>query len=440
MKDLGELTLSAYVTATVAAKPLARALLAWRRLKGKEDPTRWRERTGEASLPRGAGPTVWVHSASVGETVAIMPLVHRIAATGLNVVMTTVTRTSASLLENRLPAGVCHQFVPLDIKPYVDRFLDAWDPQLAIFVESEIWPVTLSRLADRNIPLVISNARMSPRSFAGWMRWPSAAHAVFGRIRDCLAQSEDDAERFRELGVLRVANIGNIKFDAPVPEAPRTLTEALKAAVQSRPVLLAASTHPGEEEVVLDAFAKVLAHRDDLLLILAPRHPARSADVAALVTERGFRGAIRSVGALPGPQTQVYIADTVGELGSFYRLATVAFVGGSINPKIGGHNPIEPAGLGAAIVSGPHVGNWPHAYEALKEQKALIEVNDAEELYDAFDRLINFDNTRVVQVQAARRVVSRLTGALARTQTAMEPLIDPLIVSMRLQRQRSRPG
>ncbi|ODN71622.1 3-deoxy-D-manno-octulosonic acid transferase [Methylobrevis pamukkalensis] len=440
MKDSGEFLIRSYVGATRVARPLVRGLVHWRRIKGKEHEERWRERLGEASLPTPAAPVVWVHAASVGETVAVMPLIYRIAATGVGVVLTTVTLASATLVAGRLPRGVCHQFVPLDIAPYVDRFLATWDPQLAIFVESEIWPVTIARLDARNVPLVVCNARMSPRSFAGWRRWPALSHAVFSRIRHCLAQSDADADRFRQLGAPRVSTIGNIKFDAPVPEASRTVAEALSASIDGRPVFLAASTHPGEEDIVLDAFTRALSRNADLLLILAPRHPARGPDVAGLASGHGLRTALRSIGALPERGTQVYVADTVGELGTLYRLARVAFIGGSLNPRIGGHNPIEPGGLGTAVVAGPNVGNWSEIYEALKAESALTEVRDATELFDAVDRLVNLDNTRQRQAEAARRVVARFSGALARTQAAIDPLIDPLIVSARLARRMPGPA
>ncbi len=364
----------------------------------------------------------------------MLPLILRIAAAGVDVVLTTVTLASASLVAGRLPPRVRHQFVPYDVGPWIERFLDHWDPQLAIFVESEIWPVTIRELSRRSVPLVVCNARMSERSFAGWHRWPSVAEAVFGRIHHCLAQSEADAERYRQLGAPRVTTVGNIKFDAPVPEASRTLTEALAAALGDRPVFLAASTHPGEEEVVLAAYAKALARNRDLLLVLAPRHPTRGDALVDLCEAAGLAVAQRSRGALPDRSTRVYVADTVGELGTFYRFARVAFLGGSLAARVGGHNPIEPAGLGVAVVAGPNVRNWTSIYEAMRADGAIVTVTDSDELFDAVDRLVNLANTRQRQVEAARQVVARFSGALARTAAALDPIIDPLLVAATLDR------
>ncbi|MBH0236963.1 3-deoxy-D-manno-octulosonic acid transferase [Methylobrevis albus] len=432
MQDGADHLIAAYAHATGLARPLAHGLVAVRRRRGKEHAERWRERFGEPSLPASAAPTVWVHAASVGETIAVMPLIYRIAATGLAVVLTTVTLTSAQLVAGRLPPGAVHQFVPLDVLPYVRRFLDAWNPQLAIFVESEIWPATIYELAARNVPLVVCNARMSERSFRGWQRWPRVAQAVFGRIRHCLAQSAVDGERFRALGAPRVTNVGNIKFDAVVPEAPPAAAAALKAALAGRPMLLAASTHPGEDQIVIDAFVRMRPSLPDLLLMIAPRHPVRAGEIAGLAEAAGLASQRRSTGALPQPEVPVYIADTVGELGTLYRLATVALIGGTFSPKVGGHNPIEPGKTGTAIVAGPHVKNFEQIFAALTEADAVARVRDATDLYDVAERLIRNAVIRKRQTDAAARVVASFAGSLARTQAAIDPLVDPLVVAARL--------
>jgi 3-deoxy-D-manno-octulosonic-acid transferase len=431
MADAGDRLLSAWVGLTGGVGPLVRGIVALRRRRGKEHPARWRERLGHASAgPRPGSATVWVHAASVGETVAILPLVKRLAENGLSVVLTTVTITSAAVVENRLPTGAVHQFAPVDTAPAIDRFLDAWRPRLAVFVESELWPVTLQRLAARGIPLVVSNGRMSERSFRGWSRVPSVARAVFGRIGLCLAQSDADAERFAALGAGRVATAGNIKFDAPVPEAARPVAAALAAATAKRPVWLAASTHPGEDEVVIDAFERLAARVPDLLLVLAPRHPERGTEVTALAAGRGLPVCQRSAGALPGRGTAVYVADTVGELGTFYKLATVAFVGGSLVDQ-GGHNPIEPGRLGAAVVTGPNVRNFEEVYGALFADGAATVVGDAVELADAVEHLVRHTVARERQVAAAEAVVERYTGALERTWQALQPFLAAVVSSSR---------
>ncbi|WP_181699329.1 3-deoxy-D-manno-octulosonic acid transferase [Chthonobacter albigriseus] len=422
MADSGDRLLAAYVSVTRVASPIGRLIVGLRRRFGKEHADRWRERLGVADRAGTGGPTVWVHAASVGETVAILPLVERLAASGLGVVLTTVTVTSAGVVERKALRGVVHQFVPLDFAPYIDRFLDTWHPGLALFVESEIWPAAVARLADRGVPLAILNGRMSDRSYRGWSRFSGVAAAIFGRVALCLAQSDADADRFRRLGVRDVRAVGNIKFDAPVPEAARPVHAALKAAIGDRPVLLAASTHEGEEEQVLDAYARLAPGVPGLLLVIAPRHPARGAAVMAMATGRGLEACQRSAGALPGRTTAVYVADTVGELGTFYRLASVAFVGGSLVGQ-GGHNPIEPARLGVAVVTGPQVDNFRDIYATMLADGAVTMVPDAAGLAEAAERLIHHRHAREAQVAAASALVERLSGALDRSFEALQPLI-----------------
>jgi 3-deoxy-D-manno-octulosonic-acid transferase len=428
----GDALLRAWVTATRLGSPLAPLVVAARLRAGKEHPDRWRERLGYPGVPVEEDlPTVWVHAASVGETVAVMPLVARIAATGVRVVFTTVTVTSAEIAAGRLPDGAVHQFVPLDTAPGVDRFLATWTPGLAILVESEIWPVAIARLSDRAIPLVISNARMSDRSFRGWSRFPRAAAALFGRVGLCLAQSPADADRFRALGAPRVTDVGNIKFDAPVPEAPPAAAAAIASAFGDRPVFVAASTHPGEEAIVLDAFADLRARLPGLLLVVVPRHPDRGASVAATVADRGLAVVRRYAGDLPTPGTDVYVADTIGELGTFYRLAGAAFVGGSFVP-VGGHNPVEPARLGAPVVSGPQVASFRDAYAALEAEGGVTMVADAAALAADVAALLTDPVARARRTEAAGRVIARHAGALERTFRLVEPLIDALAVEARL--------
>lgn len=423
MADLGDGLLSAYVGLARLAGPIGRGILLARRRAGKEDPERWRERLGApAGGPSGGRPVVWVHAASVGESVAVRPLVERLVAGGAEVVMTTVTVTSAGVVGRWPSAHLHHRFVPVDLPGAVDAFLDLWRPGLAVFVESEVWPVTIHRLHRRAVPLVVCNGRMSPRSFAGWSRFPSASRALFRRIRLCLAQSEGDAERFRRLGVPEVEAVGNIKFDAPVPEAPAAAAEALAAAVGGRRLLLAASTHPGEEPAVLDAARRLAARHPDLLTVVAPRHPERGGAIAEAAAAEGWPVRRRSLGELPDAATRLYVADSVGELGTFYRLASAAFVGGSLVP-VGGHNPIEPARLGAPVATGPLVDNFREVYDAFAAAGAVDVVADGAELAAAVDRLLSEPEHRSARVAAATRLIGRYTGALERSIARIAPLL-----------------
>lgn len=424
MAEPGDRLLAAWCGLTRLAAPVGRLIVALRRRAGREHPVRWPERLGlQGEMPPGPRrPVVWVHAASVGETVAVLPLVARIAETGVRVVFTTVTVTSADVAAVRLPAGVVHRFVPVDVAPFVDRFLDAWAPRLAVFVESEMWPVAIARLHARGVPLVVANARMSDRSYRRWRRVRPVIAAMLSRVTLVLAQSQLDTERFAALGAPRVETAGNVKFDAPPPEAPRAAAAALAAAVEGRPVLLAASTHPGEDEIVLAAFARLRARIPELLLVIAPRHPVRGGEIAALAADLGLSVGQRSTGALPRPETAVYVADTVGELGTFYRLATVAFVGGSL-VDVGGHNPIEAGRFDAAVVAGPQLWNFRDVYAALVEAGGAVLVEGEDDLVDAVERLVLHVGERGRRIAAARAVVEGYTGALERTLAALRPFL-----------------
>ncbi|WP_237154548.1 3-deoxy-D-manno-octulosonic acid transferase [Oryzibacter oryziterrae] len=422
MADFSDALLGAYVALTRVGGPIGRAVVGWRLKQGKEDALRWRERLGEASVARPAGRVVWVHAVSVGESVSAVPLIEQLAAEGFTVLVTTVTTTSAAVLAARTGAAVIHQFAPLDLAGFVDRFLDHWRPELAILVESEIWPVTIARLKARRVPLVISNARMSPRSLDGWGRFAFATRAIFRSIGLVLAQTPGDAERYEQLGCGETRAVGNMKFEAGVPDGSAEAEAQLRGAFGSRPVLLAASTHPGEEEIALAAFARVRAERPDCLLVLAPRHPHRGEAVADLAGG-DFTVKRRAVGELPDEQTAVYVADTMGELGTLYRLASVAVIGGTLVPDIGGHNPIEPARLKTAMLAGPHYANWPDVYRSFIECGGLTIAENAETIAEAALVLLKDSSQRKTQISAALSVVESYAGALGRTMAALTPLL-----------------
>ncbi|MFN4010266.1 MAG: 3-deoxy-D-manno-octulosonic acid transferase [Pannonibacter sp.] len=404
--------------------PLLRMVHASRLKAGKEDPARQGERFGEASLPRPDGRLVWVHAASVGETNSILPLVERLVADGLTVLLTTVTRTSAEVAAQRLPAGALHQFAPFDAPQLVGRFLDHWRPDLALVVESELWPSTFSLLVLRGVPLVIVNGRMSARSFSGWRKAGRAARALFSCVDLCLAQSNADAARYRRLGIGQVLSPGNLKYDAEPPAADPAALAALAANLVGRPAWLAASTHPGEDEIALKAHAELQVHYPDLLLLLMPRHPARGEEVAGLLASRSECFARRSTGELPQPDQTVYLMDTLGEMGLALRLAHVVFLGGSF-VQVGGHNPVEPAQLAVPLVTGPHVANARAIYRDLWENKASIRVGEPERLAEAVGTLLADPETARTMAERARAVAGEGAGALRRTLDALAPLLYP---------------
>lgn len=414
--------LSTYRIAAGVLEPAAAMLLAWRRRKGKEDRTRLGERRGSPSRPRPEGHLVWVHGASLGETISILPLVERLTRQGVSVLVTSGTRTSADLIARRLPPGAQHQFMPLDVPRYVRRFLDHWRPGLALFAESEIWPNVVMELERRRVPLLLVNGRMSERSFRRWSRLEGTARALLSRFSLCIAQSPADGERLKRLGAPRVVVAGNLKFDAPPPPADPRVVASLSGLTAGRPVWVAASTHPGEEEVVAGVHRALAAHVPNLLTIVAPRHPQRGAEVAAIVQGAGLSASRRSTGLQPDRATDVYVADTVGELGLFYRLSPLVFMGGSLVPH-GGQNPIEPAKLGAAILHGPHVHNFSDVYAAIDRAGGALPVADGQALTAALADLLADTALTRDMARAGAETVESLGGALERTLQSIQPFV-----------------
>ena len=424
----GEFALSLYGAAGVVAAPAAGLLLRWRQRRGKEDGSRRGERFGISVRSRPQGPLIWVHAASVGETVAALPLIERLQTRGLALLLTTGTVTAAQIADDRLSKSVIHQFAPVDMPFAIRRFLDHWRPSLAIFVESELWPTILNALGRRSLPLAVVNARMSERSFRTWRSFPPLARAVLGRAELVLAQSLTDAERFRDLGARRVTVCGNLKFDAPPPPADENEVAAIRASLGARPVWVAASTHPGEDDAVLAAHRNVARKGVPLLTVVAPRHPKRGDAIAEMVHASGLSLARRSAGDPIAEDTEVCLADTIGEMGLWYRIADAALLGGSMVPH-GGQNPIEPAKLRVPILHGGHVSNFRDLYKALEDAKAVCSVSDAASLAATLTSLIDNASERERLAREAYACVERFTGALERTMEALEPLIEPLLRS-----------
>lgn len=418
--------LGAYRALTSAVQPLAPALLAYRARQGKEDAARSGERLGHASIARPEGPLIWLHAASVGETAAIARLIGELKARrpGVSLLLTTGTITSAKLAASRLGDSVIHQYAPVDGPDIVARFFDHWRPQLGLLIESEIWPNLIEAAQAREIPLALLNARMSERSFRGWRRRPAMARALFSKFAVVLAQTEMLSRRFLRLRANTVQITGNLKYDAaPLPVDPAAAA-ALRAAIGSRPVLVAASTHPGEEALLGEAMQRLRAGWPGLLSILAPRHPERGSAVAELL--RGLHLAVsqRSTGVLPAASDDVYVADTLGELGLFYANAPVAFIGGSLVPH-GGQNPIEAIQLGAGVISGPHWANFEEVYGTLLRKGGCRKVSDPAELAGAVGDLMSDPAKLEAMRMNASKVVAGFAGALGRTLAAIEPLLPP---------------
>ena len=414
------LALNGYRLATMAAKPIAPLILSHRRKKDKEDPTRLSERYGFAGVDRPAGKLIWFHAASVGETNAVLSLINRLAAQrgDITILLTTGTVTSARLAAGRLPARAIHQFVPLDSPSYVRRFLDYWKPSLALFVESEIWPNLILETAAQGVTLILLNGRMSKTSFRKWRLRPRFSRPLFSRFSLVLAQNEALARRFRRLGAANAIAVGNLKIDAPPPPFDAGELKRLEEAVGGRRILLAASTHPGEDEAIVRAHKYLAAKRSDILTIIVPRHPYRAGTIAAHIADQGLKSALRSTDKGPSRDTDIYIADTIGELGLFYCLAEAAFIGGSL-VEHGGQNPVEAIKLNAAVITGPHWYNFRDLYNGLLKKNGVLEVTGARDLAEKITTL--FDNRQALDKLRANAasVLEQMGGAEEKTIEAL---------------------
>jgi len=414
--------LKTYRALTWVVRPAAGLLLRRRVAKGKEIGERLGERYGHPGRTRPKGRLWWFHAASVGETNAIMPLLHALRERypDIRCLLTTFTVTSARIASSRLPEGAIHQFAPLDSPQFIRRFLDYWQPELAAFTESEIWPNLILETHARDVPLVLLNARMSPRSFKRWRKQPGMSRPLFSRFDMVLAQDHTLARRFVQAGAHTVHTLGNLKADAPAPPVNETLKAELEDVLKDRPVMLAASTHPGEDEIVTEALENLRGRIPGLLTVIVPRHPERGAAIFETAQQRGLKVARRSRTPMPGADTELFIADTLGELGSWYALSPLALIGGSLVPH-GGQNPIEAVKLDTGVLTGPHNENFSQSFEALAKAGGCREVTNAKELANAVAELLSNRAALDQMRAAARAAAAELEGALERTLEVLAP-------------------
>lgn len=372
--------LGAYLMLT-SRPAFAERVLRKRLASGKEDADRLDERRGIASTGRPDGPLVWLHAASVGESVSLLEMIRRLGEEWpeLTFLVTTGTVTSAQVLAGRLPPRCIHQFVPLDARPWMRRFLDHWHPDLVVLAEGEIWPALLIEVDRRGIPLAMINARMTERAFRRWRFARRAARALLDRIDHVQAQDQETADRLLALGLPadRLEVTGTLKEGSAALPHDEEERKRLAQVLAGRPSWLAASTHEGEEIIAADAHKRALRSWHKLLLVIAPRHPERAPSIVAGLRAGGWKVAQRSAEEKITSDTQIYVADTMGEMGLWYRLCPVSFVGGSL-VEIGGHNPFEPAALGSAILHGPHVVNFADIYARLRAADASRQVTGFE--------------------------------------------------------------
>ncbi|GAA0653295.1 3-deoxy-D-manno-octulosonic acid transferase [Brevundimonas lenta] len=417
-----------YRLLTRMIEPLAPRLLDARARQGKEDPVRVDERLGVASVARPAGEVVWLHGVSVGETLSLLPVVERLRATrpDLTVLVTSGTLTSASLLARRLPEGVIHQFAPVDAPGAVAAFLDHWRPAAAVFVESELWPNLILDARKRGVRLILASARITEKTVDGWRRFPAAARQILSAFDRILPQDGTSGERLESLGAHIDGHV-NLKLAGEAPPHDGAAFTRLSAAIGDRPVVVAASTHDGEEIAVVRALDKL---DERLCLILIPRHPERSAAIATALTRDGYRFALRSQGRQPDAETDLYVADTLGEMGLFLRLADVVIMGGSFSaalekPPVGGHNPLEPARLGKPALTGPDMTNWAVVTEALVEAGGLQIVQAPWDLPAALTPLLDDPAAARNMGDRARRAAAEAGSGLERLMDALSPLLPP---------------
>jgi 3-deoxy-D-manno-octulosonic-acid transferase len=419
----GGVALALYRGVMNALSPAVPALLRLRAKRGKEDAARLTERYGLSSRARPTGTLIWIHGASVGESLAALPLVSALLEKpGRHALVTTGTVTSANMMEERLPTRAFHQYVPVDSRASVRRFLAHWRPDVALFIESELWPNLILETHAGGVPMALVNARLSERSFRGWYHAQGLARRILSSFDPCLAQDEGVAKRLTALGASSVQIAGSLKADAPVLPVDEAALSAFCAAVGTRSLFLAASTHPGEEEAVMRAAHALRKNGSNALTVIVPRHPARGPEIEALARANSFVTTRRATAALPSRDTQLYVADTMGELGLFYRAAPFAFLGGSLVPH-GGQNPLEAARLGTAIVTGPHTHNFEETFSLLLAAQAGGRVSSAEELSRLVQKLIA-DPVATAQFGArAKAAADRLRGALSLTIAVAETLI-----------------
>ena len=420
--------LGAYNILMRVSTPFLQRYLQKRTHAGKEDAARGGERRGIAGIARPDGKLVWFHAASVGESLSLLSLIAQTRKTypALHVLVTTGTVTSARLMAERLPEGAIHQYIPVDHPVWVKRFLDHWRPDLALWAESELWPNLLCNVQERGIPAVLLNARMSKGSFRTWSRVKGTAQKLLSTFDLCLAQNTAEADRLKNLGAKHVKVSANLKYAAaPLPYDPEALAD-MQERTAHRPVILWASTHAGEEAMAMRVHQALTPQAENLLSIIVPRHPARGAEITADLTAAGFAVSRRSAGDALTPQTQIYIADTLGELGLFYRACKYVVMGGSF-ADVGGHNPIEPAQCGGVIFFGPMTYNFLTIMEDFRQAKAVVEIADEADLISKLRPVLAAPDTYNAIGAAAAKMTSEKSVVVDAVMAELSPFLDTVM-------------
>lgn len=404
------------------APAFLRNLIKKRLKRGKEDPSRFQERFGGASIPRPEGQLLWIHGASLGETKTALCLVERFLKTypHASVLVTSGTTSSAKMLEDHLPKGALHQYVPLDTAPWVTSFLDFWRPDAALWMESEIWPTLIKETQKRGIPAGLVNAHLSEESRRLWRFFPQSARSLFGGFQVILPQNQKNADFFNafELRETQVQSLGNLKFSLPLLPDKESLRLNLRDQIGERPFWLAASTHPGEEEILAQVHIQLKRHFPDLVTLLAPRHPDRCDRIEKSLSAEGLTCQRHSKTNSLNLKTDFYLMDSFGDLGFLYRLSEIVFMGGSL-VSIGGHNLIEPAQLSCAILHGPHMESQTEMVRLLNQNQATRQISDVDSLAQSVRELLISPQERKKLGDRALQVVQKERGVLDKTWSAL---------------------
>jgi 3-deoxy-D-manno-octulosonic-acid transferase len=409
------------------APAVLKPVLNYRLNKGKESKERMCERWGVATESRPQGELIWLHAASVGELISLLPLIKRIGTVlpDTHTLVTTGTITAAKVMQRhmgRLQNNLIHQFAPLDVKLWVNRFFKHWKPNLGVFVESELWPNLIFTAHQYNIPLMLINARMSEKSYQCWKKLSGFSKELIGSFEVCFAQSNKVAEQLRDLGAKNVSAVGNLKFAAtPLPYSDIEYKH-LENMLSNRKIWIAASTHPGEEEYIITAHKQLRIYDKDVLTILIPRHPHRGDEVAHLVNNSGLKVARRKDKI--NSDVDIFLINTIGEMGLFYALSPIAFIGGSLVP-IGGHNPIEAALHNCALLWGEHTYNFTEICEILGETSINV---TPDSLGEEVNKLLLEPNKAKQSAKIAFNIVQQQSNVVNQLITEMKKLINKYAV------------
>lgn len=413
-----------YRLATIICTPFIIFYLHRRKKIGKEDDKRINERFGLSTISRPPGRLIWLHAASVGEAISALELINKLLKEHLDtqLMMTTGTVSSAKLIRDRLPKGAFHQFIPIDKPNYVRRFLKHWRPNMVLWTESEFWPNIIIETRRRNIPMVLINGRISAKSFARWKWAPGLIKNLLQSFTLCLGQSDTDVHRLNQLGASDSKNLGNLKFAAPPLPADAKILKNLRSNIGKRPIFLAASTHSGEEEILAIVHNGLKSKYPNILSIIIPRHPDRGPEILRAIQEITANCLLRSNGDNINKLTDIYVVDTMGELGLFYRLSEIAFLGKSLVP-LGGQNPIEALQLDCAVIHGPYMTNFQWMSEEMTKLGCSIQINNSDELIEKVSALLSNNKMRLNMIRNGQNFVKSHSSAVSLVATEINKIL-----------------